>query len=553
MTHAVSETAPPTATRIPSVAILGADALLAALPATPVQLAHACSLAGFQSVVPASWGDELIAAATLRGLERHGPAPAVQCSCPFVAHRLLAAGTDLRPFLVSLVSPPIALARYLRAAQAPAKLRITYVGRCPGAADEAIDARLTPEELLANLGDRQIALEEQPRVFDSVIPPDRRRFRSQPGGLPAPEALWSDGGARSLVEVDGGDLPVELAQVLLSGKPVLVDVASRLGCVCSGATPDGDPRDARARVVALEPPRAQSPVVDERVPVDLDLALPASPRSAIDVVAPPFASSTGAPIPAPLADVALPTSESRDDLLDVPRAVVPRITPFAGASASAPSRPTARRPSPARGTARPVLGGMPTTQVGVGRQLPRAYVARRRSPARATPLEPKAGTKSAAAPILSGADTTDRAIDAPVAAPDVVSASIPSPMSLADFTHLASPAEQSASVSSTPGGSAAGSRASQGTSPARGLAEEHSVVARVSEVTPENHRFRERSIELPVAPLSDTPARERPTTPLGPIAERSVRQLLVFAVLITTIVLVSAAIGILVGRWMAQR
>ena len=86
-----------------------------------------------------------------------------------------------------------------------------------------------------------------------------------------------------------------------------------------------------------------------------------------------------------------------------------------------------------------------------------------------------------------------------------------------------------------------------------GLAEKHSVATRVSDVAPETHRFRERSIELPVAPLSDTPARERPATPLDPIPERSVRQLLVFAVLISTIVLVSAAIGILVGRWMAQR
>jgi hypothetical protein len=160
MTLAVPETVSTTSARTPSVVVLGADALLAALPASPVQLAHACLLAGFQSVVPASWGDELIAAATLRALEHHGDAPAVQCSCPFVAHRLLASGTDLRPFLVSLLSPPIALARYLRAAQAPSKLRITYVGRCPGAADEAIDARITPEELLANLADRQIALEE---------------------------------------------------------------------------------------------------------------------------------------------------------------------------------------------------------------------------------------------------------------------------------------------------------------------------------------------------------------------------------------------------------
>jgi hypothetical protein len=552
MTLAVSETAPPTATRIPSVAILGADALLAALPASPVQLAHACSLAGFQSVVPASWGDELIAAATLRGLERHGHAPAVQCSCPFVAHRLLASGTDLRPFLVSLVSPPIALARYLRAAQAPAKLRITYVGRCPGAADEAIDARLTPEELLANLADRQIALEEQPRVFDSVIPPDRRRFRSQPGGLPAPEALWSDGGARSLVEVDGGDLPVELAQVLLSGKSVLVDVASRLGCVCSGATPDGEPRDARARVVALEPPRAQSPVVDERVPIDLELQLPASPRSAIDVVAPPFASSSGAPMPAPMADVAVPASESRDDTLDIPHITVPRITQFGSASTSSPSRPTARRPSPARGTARPVLGGMPTTQVGEGRQLPRAYVARRRLPPRVTRLESDARTKNAAEPVPSSPDT-HVAMDGPVQASPGAATVASSPVPVSDFAHLASPAQLASTSSTTSAGSSLGDRASQGASAMSGLAEERSVAARVSDVVPENHRFRERSIELPVAPLSDTPARERPTTTLGPIAERSVRQLLVFAVLISTIVLVSAAIGILVGRWMAQR
>src|SRR5256885_9228305 len=141
--------------RIPSIVILGADALLAALPATPIQLAHACALVGYQHVVPASWGDELIALASLRALRDHAQLPAIQCSCPYVAHRLLAVGTDLRPFLVSLVSPPVVLARYLRAAYGPRKLRITYVGRCPGAADESIDARLTPEELLAIFVDHQ--------------------------------------------------------------------------------------------------------------------------------------------------------------------------------------------------------------------------------------------------------------------------------------------------------------------------------------------------------------------------------------------------------------
>src|SRR4051794_24320131 len=210
MTLAVPGTTPLSlSSRAPSIVVVGADTLLAALPGTPVQLAHACLQAGFSHVVPASWGDELVAGASLHILEQRPRTPAVQCSCPYVAHRLLAVGTDLRPFLVSLVAPPVVLARYLRAVYEPRKLRITYVGRCPGAADESIDARLTPEELLATFADHHVALEEQPDVFDSVIPPDRRRFRSQPGGLPTAEMLW-----RNKVDgVRGGDVAWSLVEL----------------------------------------------------------------------------------------------------------------------------------------------------------------------------------------------------------------------------------------------------------------------------------------------------------------------------------------------------
>src|SRR3954469_1159556 len=269
MTFAAPDSAPTNSMRIPSIVVLGADALLAALPATPIQLAHACALAGYHQVVPASWGDELIALASLGALRDHAHMPAIHSSCPYVAHRLLAVGTDLRPFLVSLVAPPVVLARYLRAAYAPRKLRITYVGRCPGAGDESIDARLTPDELLAIFRDHQIVVEDQPEVFDSVLPPDRRRYRSQPGGLPTPEMLWSaegtGGPARSVREAPRHERPVELAQHLLAGKPVLIDVAPKLGCVCAGAAAGVDPMHARARVVELEPPRASHPVLEESV------------------------------------------------------------------------------------------------------------------------------------------------------------------------------------------------------------------------------------------------------------------------------------------------
>src|SRR5215813_7002732 len=112
---AASSSAQPTVPNTVPIVILGTDALLGALPATPVQLAHACLRAGFANVVPASWGDELIAAAVLRRLPNYSAGPVIQCSCPIVAHRLLTAGGDLRPVLLPLVSPPVAVARYVRA------------------------------------------------------------------------------------------------------------------------------------------------------------------------------------------------------------------------------------------------------------------------------------------------------------------------------------------------------------------------------------------------------------------------------------------------------
>src|SRR5205085_11845693 len=87
------------------------------------------------------------------------------------------------------------------------------------------------------------------------------------------------------------------------------------------------------------------------------------------------------PVPARLGDVAGPRSR-RDDQLETPRVIVPKVTPFGVASNVTPAQQTSRRVSPSRGTPRPVVGGMPTARDGEGRQLPRAYVARRRGPIR---------------------------------------------------------------------------------------------------------------------------------------------------------------------------
>jgi len=290
------------------VAIIGNDAVLEAAPATPVQLAHACLRRGFTVAVPASWGDELVASETVRRLASRERGPAVMCVCPFVRSRLLAPGPDLAPFLVSLVAPPVATARYLRAAYGEHDVRITYIGGCPSGDDPSIDERLTPDAFFADLAEHGIALAEQPLVFDSIVPPDRRRWCSLPGGTPTAEVLWGDSDTRALVEIDRDDVSTDLAQHIITHEHVLLDLAPGLGCMCSGAIRLSPSRTARAAVIALEPPRAPKPVIDPAPMVALDAPV------AEHVTSPPLVAVS----PATAAPEELSLESRLDELLGNP-------------------------------------------------------------------------------------------------------------------------------------------------------------------------------------------------------------------------------------------
>lgn len=359
-----------------SLVVLGADVLLRARPATAVQLAHACQALGYHAVVPSSWGDELLAGACLDILATREPGASVFCACPRVAHRLLAAGGDLAPALISLVSPPVAVARYLRALYAPARVRITFVGGCPGAGEEALDARLSAQELFDTLIDRAIVLSEQPTTFDAVLPPDRRRHLSLPGGVPTPEALAREASC-GLREARGDDLAYELAQQILEGGARLLDVGPALGCACAGVVPGLSGDDPRDEIARLEPPRSASPVVDHRVLPALELALPLAARTPADLALP--AQSEG--------DAGLLAGEGRSDALLLPAVSSPRNSPMRGVAmvpalpAEDPREipPMPRRRSPAQGVLRVAGDGPPSSRSADGRLLPRAYVARRKA------------------------------------------------------------------------------------------------------------------------------------------------------------------------------
>ena len=393
---------------LPSVAILGVDALLAARPATPVQLAHACQAAGYAAVYPVTWGDELLAVGCTRRVASRGDDPAIFCACPHVSDALLEVGSDLARFLVPLVPPPVACARYLRALYGYARVRITYIGACPGAHDPAIDAHLTPMQFLGVLTQLGIVLHEQPEVFDSVIPPDRRRHRSMPGGAPTSETLRRDGGGHALHEIIDADWKTELAQRLLLRERAVFDIAPALGCHCAGARPGVAPAEARGPVVALEPPRSSSDVIDLNVAVDVDRTLPLMPPrpqgASGDVVLPGPAPDEAARASAPsIADasevggvatiVAAPTAASE---LPVAPAVEPEMTASPAVAASEDVQP-AHLEAARRRVAAPVVAhaaqAVPVTRTESGQLLPRAYAARRRTPSNGTDaLAPQTAT-----------------------------------------------------------------------------------------------------------------------------------------------------------------
>ena len=101
----------------------------------------------------------VIAAEAMRKLASRDKGPAVMCVCPYARSRLLTPGPDLGPFLVSLVAPPVATARYLRAVYGESGVHITYIGSCPSANDPAIDERLTPDAFLADRAAARVRLD----------------------------------------------------------------------------------------------------------------------------------------------------------------------------------------------------------------------------------------------------------------------------------------------------------------------------------------------------------------------------------------------------------
>jgi hypothetical protein len=155
---------------------------------------------------------------------------------------------------------------------------------------------------------------------------------------------------RELVEVAGFEYAAELAQHLILSEPVLIDLATRSGCACSGAAVGIPPTEARSSVVALEPPRSAQPIVehDVEVPVDLPIPVPSADRAP----------------PPPRDDAPPPRAPDADEFPDWPGETVARFArtvPIGDQRVSSPPG-TDRPPSP-----HAELADMPTKSADVPR------------------------------------------------------------------------------------------------------------------------------------------------------------------------------------------
>ncbi|MDZ7631873.1 MAG: hypothetical protein U5K74_11160 [Gemmatimonadaceae bacterium] len=273
-----------------STAILGNDAFLAAAPALPVQLMHAALAAGFDAVVPASLGDELVAGETLRIAQLRGRRPVVQCACPFSLAQLCKREANLADVTIPVAPAAVALARALRL-ERPEPQHITYIGACPGAQDAAIDLQILPDAFLRGLDRKGIALRGQPEVFTDRLPPDRRRYLSLPGGAPRPELVASLL-RRDVVTLAGKMNPLlAVADALFDGGVTMIDPAGAYHCACAGSDGVRTVAEGRAAIARQEPSRATAPIFEPPIWLDLRPSEPTEDASESDAL-----NTDGAPV-----------------------------------------------------------------------------------------------------------------------------------------------------------------------------------------------------------------------------------------------------------------
>ena len=168
-----------------AVLILPSEANVYFYPATPEQILNACYETGFSSVYYEQLGDELVAHEYQRLWGKEPKRAWLRATSPIVVNYCRTKLPELLPFLAPIVTPAVALARYVRQIEG-AETRIVYAGvGAPGfnGDRDVFDASISFDELEALFESTDVNPLDQPLTM-TRMPPERRRHLSVAGGLP---------------------------------------------------------------------------------------------------------------------------------------------------------------------------------------------------------------------------------------------------------------------------------------------------------------------------------------------------------------------------------
>jgi diguanylate cyclase (GGDEF)-like protein len=259
--------------------ILPTEVIVFFYPATPEQVINACFTAGFERVYFETIGDELVAGEYLSIWRAGDRRSWLRSTSPIVVNYCRTRLPELLPFLAPIVTPPVALARYIRRVE-PVELDIIYAGvGAPGVnGDEsAIDICVSLDELEELLELSGAAPLGQPMNL-SRLPPERRRHLSLAGGLPREMLEEQKQTSKRFKKERGLDTLPAVARAVIGDEAPLgfVDVLpfeGGLGHPGFGPVEDLFWRKDIAGLV--EPSRSAVPVVQ---PIHIDLNVRYEPR-----------------------------------------------------------------------------------------------------------------------------------------------------------------------------------------------------------------------------------------------------------------------------------
>ncbi|MFQ5888561.1 MAG: diguanylate cyclase [Gemmatimonadota bacterium] len=265
-----------------AILILPAEVAVSFHPATPEQIINACFRAGFHGVYFETLGDELVAHEYLRLWREDSPRTWIRSTSSIVVDYCRVRLPALLPFLAPIVTPAVALGRFLRTHYGP-EYRIIYAGLAtpgPDRDEQGISACISFEELKDLLIHKGADPERQPLTLER-IPPERRRHLSTAGGLPLAMLEEESLSSRRFSKIRGLHALSAVAQAVVSSERELgfLDVLPFEGSLDHPAFGRHEDLFWRKAIAELaEGGRSGEPVVD--VPPALDLSASFEPNAA---------------------------------------------------------------------------------------------------------------------------------------------------------------------------------------------------------------------------------------------------------------------------------